>query len=93
MYNTTTTQNCHVLIARNFYSSREEVNKVRIISEKFGQIVTIAYDNEPGSPNPLLETAESWLIKNGHLIIGHGEGKDHFYIICDAVAGIFKPLK
>lgn len=67
--------------ATNYLSSR-----VKIVSERFRQSKVINYDHEFANT---LEIAEDWLIKNGFNIVGHGEGKDCYYVITDT----FEPLK
>lgn len=93
MHNTTTLPNFHVLIVKTMGWTNTRPTHVKIISERFNQSVKIGFSNEPGSISPTLETAEEWLIKNGHNVIGHGEGKGHYYIICGHVNEAFKQLK
>ena len=83
------TPNVHVLIVKHVGMTDLQPARVKIISERFKVSVTIPYDNEPGSNNPMIETAENWLKKNGFDVIGIGLGKGHMYIITDT----FKSLK
>lgn len=64
-------------------------SRIQIVSERFSQYITFSY----GDHGQTLEQGEAWLLKNGHKVIGHGEGNNCYYVICDAVNGSFKPLK
>lgn len=87
------TNNLHILTVKNLGPTNTKGARVKISSERFTQSITIPYSNEAGAGTPALDTAEMWLKSNGHSIVGHGEGKNHYYVICEAVAGSFKPLK
>lgn len=89
MFNHTTLPNFHILTVKYIGYSNTLPSRVKIISERFKQSVTFSYGDEGGT----LDQAEKWLIDNGHKVIGHGEGKGHFYIICESVNNCFKPLK
>lgn len=60
--------------------------RVKIISERFKQSVTIGYDHEF---NSAVDIAEDYLVKNGYILTGKGEGKYHMYILSTT----FEPLK
>lgn len=61
-------------------------SRVKITSERFKQSKTISYDY---AFNNALDIAEDWLTKNGFEIVGHGEGKDCYYVISNT----FEPLR
>lgn len=83
------TPNYHILIVKHIGATNENAARVKIISERFKCSVKIPYSNEPGVSTPSLDTAILWLTKNGYVITGKGEGKDHYYLITDT----FKSLK
>jgi hypothetical protein len=78
--NTTEITNYHILTVKYIGPSNVLGSRVKIISERFKESRTIDYDH---SFNNALEIAEAWLIDHGFNIIGHGEGKDHMYVITD----------
>lgn len=75
-----TTPNLHVLIVKYIGSSEVLGPRIKIISEKFKSFKTIRYDHEA---HHTLEGAEKWLQTKGYNILGHAEGKGHYYIITD----------
>jgi len=75
------TNNFHILIVKHVGATNANGNRVKIISERFGESKIIPYSNEAGSGAPALDTAEIWLRSKGCEIIGHGEGKGHYYVI------------
>jgi hypothetical protein len=79
--------NWHVLTVKYIGWSNELPARVKIISERFKHSVTFSFDSELG--NDTCEQAEHWLKKNGFNVIGHAEGKGHYYVITDT----FEPLK
>lgn len=85
--------NYHILIVKTLGANNTRPARVKIISERFKQSVIIWFTNEAGSISPTLETAELWLTNRGHNVIGHGEGKDHHYVICDHVNNSFQSLR
>lgn len=85
--------NYHILIVKTLGATNTQPARVKITSERFKQSVIIWFTNEVDSISPTLETAELWLTNRGHNVIGHGEGKDHYYVICDHVNNSFQPLK
>jgi hypothetical protein len=89
----TITPNFHVLVVKNLMATNSTGSRVKITSDRFNQSVVIPYSNEAGSGTPALDTAELWLKSKGHNVVGHGEGKNHYYVICDAVNNCFSPLK
>lgn len=89
MHNTTTLPNFHVLIIKYVGQTNCLPSRVKIISERFKQSVTLSYGDEGNT----LEQAEEWLIRNGHNVIGHGEGKGHSYVICGHINNRFKSIK
>jgi hypothetical protein len=82
--------NYHILIVKFIGPSQLLDSRVKIISERFHQSITFEYDDNSGNT---LEQAEGWLLKNGHNVIGHGEGKDHYYVVCGHVNGSFQALR
>lgn len=72
--------NYHILTIKYIGPSNVLGSRVKIISERFKESSTINYDHEF---NNALEIAEAWLSNHGFNIIGHGEGKDHMYVITD----------
>lgn len=89
IHNTANLPNYHVLSAAYIGPSNTKPSRIKIYSARFKQGVVFSYGDSGGT----LEQAETWLIKNGHKVIGHGEGYGVYYIICAAVNGSFKPLK
>lgn len=85
--------NYHILIVKTLGQTNTLPARIKITSERFNQSIITGFTNEVDSISPTLETAELWLTKNGHNVIGHGEGKDHYYVVCDHVNGSFKGLK
>lgn len=79
--------NYHVLIVKFIGWSNTQPSRVKVISERFKESVTFTYDADYG--NDTCEQAEYWLKKNGFNVIGHAEGKGHYYVITDT----FLPLK
>lgn len=79
-------KNYHILTIKYIGATDYKPSKVKIISERFEQSILIGYDHRFSNT---LEIAEDWLQKNGFVLIGHGKGKGHYYIITDT----FKPLK
>lgn len=79
--------NQHVLIVKYVGQTNETPSRVKIISERFKQSITIPYDSDFG--NDSCEIAEHWLVSKGFKLISHAEGKGHYYVITDT----FKPLK
>lgn len=82
----TTTPNVHVLTIKYVGPTNYKPSRVKIISERFNNSITINYDHEF---NDSCEIAENWLKKNGFNVLSHAEGKGHYYVITDT----FKPLK
>lgn len=89
MFNHTTLPNFHILTVKYVGQTNYLPSRVKIISERFKQSVVFSYGDEGDT----LAQAENWLINNGHKVIGHGEGKGHYYVVCEAIGGSFKPLK
>lgn len=82
-------KNYHILIIKHVGATDTNAAQVKIISERFKCSIKIGYSNDPGVVSPAIDTATMWLEENGFILIGKGEGKDHYYIITDT----FKPLK
>lgn len=76
----TTISNYHILTVKYLGPSNVNGSRIKIISERFKESKTIGYDHECNSAR---EGAEKWLLNHGFNIIGHGEGKDHDYVITD----------
>jgi hypothetical protein len=72
-------QNFHILIIKYVGQTDTTPSGIKIISERFESSKKISF-NHP-SFNATLDIAEDWLTKNGFEIIGHGEGKGHYYVI------------
>lgn len=71
-------QNFHILTVKYIGPSEVLGSRIKIISERFKASKTIGYDHECDNA---LEGAEKWLQLHGFELIGHGEGKDHMYVI------------
>jgi hypothetical protein len=71
-------KNFHIIQVKYLGPTGTKDSRVKMISERFESSKTIGYDYEF---NNSLDVAEDWLSKNGYDIIGHGEGKDKYYII------------
>lgn len=80
-------QNTHILIVKYLGQTNHNPSRIKIISERFKENITIPYESEHGIDS--CEIAEHWLQENGFNIIGHAEGKDCYYVITDT----FEPLK
>jgi hypothetical protein len=70
--------NFHILIIKYVGQTNFLPSRVKIISERFKTSKTIEYNHDF---NNTLDIAEDWLTNNGFQIIGHGEGKGHYYVI------------
>ncbi len=81
--------NYHILEASHIPQTNFRPPGIRLLTERFKQIIILPYDNEAGSNNPLLETAEKYLEGKGFEIIGAGMTKKGYAIITNT----FKPLK
>lgn len=81
--------NYHILIVKALPATNTKPTRVKIISERFEQSIIIPFTNHPGASNPATDSAIEYLEKQGYVLIGKGEGKDHMYIITDT----FEPLK
>lgn len=81
--------NFHILIVKVIGPTTTNPAKVKIISERFKQSITIPFTNHPGASNPAIDTALLFLTAKDWVITGKGEGKGHMYLITDT----FKPLK
>lgn len=86
-YMNTNIPNTHVLIVKYVGQTNYTPSRVKIISERFKQSILIPFDSEHGMDS--CEIAEYWLTQKGFKIIGHAEGKGHYYVITDT----FEPLK
>lgn len=89
MNNITLLQNFHVLTIKVLGATNHNPARVKIISERFRQSITIPFTNHPSASSPATDNSIEWLEKRGHKLIGKAEGKDHMYIISDT----FEPLK
>ena len=83
----TNIQNFHILVAKFVNQTTTKPHRIKISSERFKQWVNISWNEDNGRDT--CEQAENWLKKQGFNIIGHAEGKKHYYIITDT----FEPLK
>lgn len=89
MHNKSLLTNFHVLTVKYIGQTNFLPSRIKIISERFKHSVIFSY----GDDGDTLSQAEEWLMNNGHNVLGHGEGKGHYYVICGAVDNCFKPLK
>ncbi len=72
--------NYHILTIKYVGQTNTEPSGIKIISERFNASKKISFDQGHAFT---LDNAEAWLTKNGFNIIGHGEGKGHYYVITD----------
>lgn len=79
-------QNFHILTIKYIGATNSNSGRVKIISERFNQSVTIDYDYNFDNT---MEVAADWLTKNKFNLIGKGEGKNCYYVITNT----FEPLK
>jgi hypothetical protein len=91
-------KNYHIILVRH-HARRDGSICVRVRSDRFEQTVFIPYTNEPDEHvDPKIE-AIKFLERTGHCVIGQGELKNDYVIICDASRMTdeqdftFKPLK
>ena len=82
-------ENYHILKVITLGWTNTKPNRVKIVSERFKQSVTISYSNDPGSLNPAIDTAVEYLKVDGFKFIGQGESKDGYYLISTT----FEPIK
>lgn len=85
--------NYHVLIVKVIGQTNANPARVKIISERFNQSITIPFTNHPGASSPAVDTALLYIAKRGWEIIGKGEGKGHTYLITNTKGDSFEPLK
>jgi len=78
-------RNYHVIKVKYMGPTNYSGSRVKLISERFEDSKTLQYDH---SFNSALDIADDWLSKNGYDIIGHGEGKDCYYVITDTFKGL-----
>ena len=83
----TTIPNQHVLIVKYVGQSNTQPSRVKIISERFKQSILIPFEYDHGID--ACEITEYWLKEKGFEVIGHAEGRGHYYVITDT----FEPLK
>lgn len=83
----TSIENYHILIIKFVGQTNNLASRVKIISERFKQSITIPFNSDHG--NDSCEIAEYWLKSNNFSIMGHAEGKGHYYVITNT----FKALK
>jgi hypothetical protein len=79
-------KNFHVLTVKFLGPTNNTGARVKIISERFKDSVTIPFDYQFDNTCSI---AEAWLTKHGYNITGHAEGKDHYYIITDTFESLF----
>jgi len=91
--NIPTIPNFHILIVKAMGATDNKPARVKIISERFKQSITLPYTNHTGASNPAIDTALLFITNKGWNIIGKGEGKDHMYLITDTFNDTFEPLK
>lgn len=71
-------QNFHILTVKFIGPTNTKPSRVKIISERFNDSVTIQYDHEF---NGTLDNALDWCVNHGFDVVGKGEGKNHYYIM------------
>lgn len=77
--------NVHVLIIKYSGATDTRGSRVRIISERFKNSVSLSYDYEAGDS---VRTAAKYLISKGFNILFKAEGKECDYIITDTFQSI-----
>jgi hypothetical protein len=87
--NIPTIENYHIIKVMAIGATNTNPAKVKIITERFRQSLTIPYTNHPGASSPSIDTALLYLTGKGFEIVGKGEGKDHMYLITTT----FEPIK
>lgn len=83
-------QNYHLIEARYLGPTNTRGSRVKLISARYEQSVTIPYNYEFNSSKDI---AIDYLKKQGHNVIGSGEVGHHFVIVIAATDSQFKPLK
>ena len=83
-------KNFHLIEARYFGPTNTRGSRIKLISARFEQSVTIPYNYEF---NNARDIAMDWLEKNGHNVVGSGEVGPHYVIVVDHKDGMFKPLR
>lgn len=78
--------NFHLLVVRYIGATDTKPSKVKIISERFKQSVTVDYNRDCRDSS---DVARHWLESNGFEIVGQCEGKTCDYLI----SSTFEPLK
>lgn len=82
--------NFHLIEVRYLGPTDTKGSRVKLVSDRFKQSVTISYNYEF---NNARDIAMDWLTRNGHNVVGSGEVGDNYVIVCGAVEDRFKPLK
>ena len=82
--------NYHLIEARYMGPTNTRGSRVKLVSDRFKESVTIPYDY---SFNNTREIAIDYLEKQGHNVIGSGEVRGHYVIVVSDTDGMFKPLK
>ena len=83
-------KNFHLIEARYLGATNSRGSRVKLVSSRFEQSVTIPYNYEF---NNARDIAIDWLKQNGHNVIGSGEVGRNYVIVVDATENQFKPLK
>lgn len=78
--------NYHVIKAKYMGPTNYTSARIKLISDRFEQSVTIDYDHQY---NGTKDIAIAWLEEHGFNIVGAAEAKDGYYIISNT----FEPLK
>lgn len=79
-------QNVHIIKVKYLGATNTKGSRVKLTSEHFDESITFPFDYEKNSTNDM---AIDWLQAHGHRVIA--QAKDA--IVCEAVDGMFKPLK
>ena len=82
--------NYHLIEARYIGATNSRGSRVKLVSARFEQSITIPYNYEF---NNARDIAIDWLQSNGHNVIGSGEVGNHYVIVVDHIDHSFKPLK
>lgn len=83
-------ENFHLIEARYLGPTNTRGSRVKLVSARFEQSVTIPYNYEF---NNARDIAIDYLQKQGHNVTGSGEVRGHYVIVVAHTDNMFKPLK
>lgn len=83
-------ENFHLIEARYMGPTNTRGSRVKLVSARFEQSVTVPYNYEF---NNARDIAIDYLQKQGHNVTGSGEVRGHYVIVVAATENQFKPLK